>query len=46
VERRNEYLEALEAANVDGNIEPFATFLCELARDNPEDKPGPEVPGA
>ena len=44
VERRNAYMEALEAASVDGNIEPFATFLGALVRDNLEGKPGPKVP--
>lgn len=45
VERRNEYMGALEAASVDGNIEPFAEFLGALVRDNLEGKPGPKVPG-
>jgi hypothetical protein len=44
VERRNEYMEALESASVNGNIEPFATFLGGLVRDNLEGKPGPKVP--
>ncbi len=45
VQRRNEYMDALEAASVNGNIEPFATFLGTLVRDNLEGKPGPKVPG-
>jgi hypothetical protein len=44
VERRNAYMEALEAASVNGNIEPFAGFLGGLVRDNLEGKPGPKVP--
>jgi hypothetical protein len=44
VERRNEYVEALEAASVDGSIEPFAKFLGGLVRDNLEGKPAPKVP--
>jgi Fic/DOC family protein len=44
VERRNEYMEALEAASVDGNIEPFATFLGRLVKDNLQGRPGPKVP--
>ena len=44
VQRRNEYMDALEAASVNGNIEPFATFLGGLVRDNLEGKPGPKVP--
>jgi hypothetical protein len=44
VQRRNEYMDALEAASVDGNIEPFARFLGSLVRDNLEGKPGPKVP--
>jgi hypothetical protein len=44
VERRNEYMDALEAASVNGNIEPFATFLGTLVKDNLEGKPGPKVP--
>jgi Fic family protein len=44
VERRNDYLKALESASVDGNIEPFARFLARLVRDNLEGKPAPKVP--
>ncbi len=44
VERRNQYMEALESASVNGDIEPFATLLGALVRDNLEGKPGPKVP--
>jgi hypothetical protein len=44
VERRNEYMEALEAASVNSNIEPFATFLGGLVNDNLQGRPGPKVP--
>jgi Fic family protein len=44
LERRDEYMTALEAASVDGNIEPFAAFLGALVRDNLEGKPAPKVP--
>jgi ABC-type oligopeptide transport system substrate-binding subunit len=39
VERRNEYMEALEAASVDGDIEPCAKFFGGLVKDNLEGKP-------
>ncbi|MCY3731933.1 MAG: hypothetical protein OXF98_11375, partial [Rhodospirillaceae bacterium] len=45
VERRDEYMTALEAASVDGAIKPFAVFLGRLVKDNIEGKPGPKVPG-
>jgi len=44
VERRNEYMDALESASVNGNIEPFTRFLGGLVLDNLEGKPGPKVP--
>lgn len=44
VECRNDYMEALEAASVNGAIEPFATFLGALVKDNLEGKPAPKVP--
>jgi hypothetical protein len=44
VERRDEYMAALEAASVESNIKPFAAFLGGLVRDNIEGKPGPRVP--
>lgn len=33
VERRNEYMDALESASVDQNIAPFAKFLADLLKD-------------
>ena len=45
VERRDDYMAALEAASVEGNIEPSAGFLGGLVKDNMEGKPGPRVPG-
>lgn len=45
VERRKDYMAALEAASVGEDIAPFAEFLGELVRDNIEGKPGPKVPG-
>ena len=30
VDQRNDYMEALEAASVDGDIKPFSAFLAEL----------------
>jgi hypothetical protein len=44
LERRDEYMAALEAASTQGNITPFATFLGGLVEDNIEGKPGPKVP--
>jgi hypothetical protein len=44
MQRRKEYMAALEAASVNGDIEPFAKFLGGLVQDNLEGKPGPEVP--
>jgi hypothetical protein len=44
VERRGDYMGALEAASVGQNIAPFAKFLATLVRDNLEGKPGPKVP--
>lgn len=44
VERRDDYMHALEAASVDQNIIPFAQFLGGLVTDNLEGKPAPSVP--
>lgn len=44
VERRTDYMQALEAASTVQNIKPFATFLGHLVKDNIEGKPGPKVP--
>jgi Fic family protein len=41
VERRSEYMNALEAASVNGDIAPFTRFLGGLVRRNLERKPGP-----
>ena len=35
VERRNEYMEALESASVDQDIAPFTKFLADLMKDQP-----------
>ncbi|MGK2927766.1 MAG: Fic family protein [Lysobacterales bacterium] len=45
VERRKDYMQALEAASVGENIGPFTEFLAGLVIDNIEGKPGPRVPG-
>ncbi|MCH8250749.1 MAG: Fic family protein [Proteobacteria bacterium] len=44
VERRDEYMQALEAASVEQDIEPFTEFIATLVRDGLEGKPGPRVP--
>ena len=44
VERRSDYMESLEAASVDQDIQPFTEFLGGLVTDNTEGKPGPTVP--
>ena len=46
VERRKDYMEALESASAGQDIKPFATFLGELVRNNMAGRPGPRVPGA
>ena len=38
VECRNDYMAALEAASVEGDIEPLARFLAELVKENVEGK--------
>lgn len=40
LERRMDYMSALERASVDGDIEPFATFLAELVRNASESRGG------
>jgi hypothetical protein len=45
VERRKDYMQSLESASVNQNIEPFTEFLSGLVKDNIEGKPGPRVPG-
>lgn len=44
VERRDDYMQSLEAASVDQDIIPFTEFLAKLVKDNIEGKPGPQVP--
>ncbi len=44
VERRNDYMAALEAASVAGDVVPFAEFLDGLVKGNIEGKPGAKVP--
>jgi len=41
IERRNEYMTALESASVDRNIVPFAEFMADLVRAGIEGKPVP-----
>lgn len=38
LERRNDYMAALERASVDGSIKPFAKFLAELVRNRTRNK--------
>jgi Fic family protein len=44
VERRADYMQALEVASVGQDIKPFTEFLAGLVHDNLEGKPGPRVP--
>lgn len=44
VDRRNEYMTALESASVDQYIAPFADFLADLIRSNIEGKNAPGIP--
>jgi hypothetical protein len=44
VEKRDDYMQSLEAASVHQNIKPFTEFLATLVTDNMEGKPGPKVP--
>jgi hypothetical protein len=44
VERRNEYMAALESASVDQNIGPFADFLAKLVRRNIDGESAPSFP--
>lgn len=44
VERRTEYMQALETASVHQHIIPFATFLGGLVRDNLNEKTGATLP--
>jgi hypothetical protein len=45
VERRADYMAALEAASVKQDIAPFATFLGGLVRDRLDGKPPAKLPG-
>jgi hypothetical protein len=45
VQRREDYMAALESASVEADIKPFASFLGELVQDALAGKPGPEIPG-
>lgn len=44
VQKRDQYMQSLEAASVNEDIKPFTEFLGTLVRDNLEGKPGPKVP--
>jgi len=44
LERRNDYMAALEGASVEQDIAPFAMFLGSLVSDSLAGKPAPQVP--
>ncbi len=44
VDRRNDYMRALESASVKQEIRPFAEFIAKLVQDRLDGKPAPEVP--
>jgi len=44
LEKRNEYMAALEEASTNQNIEPFAKFLAELVRSSMKGDPAPDIP--
>jgi len=44
LQKRDNYMAALESASVEQNIAPFAMFLGRLVSDSLEGKPAPEVP--
>jgi Fic family protein len=44
LEKRDDYMAALETASVEQDIAPFATFLGHLVSDRLEGKPAPQVP--
>ena len=44
LEKRDDYMAALESASVEQNIAPFAMFLGRLVSDSLEGKPAPQVP--
>jgi len=44
LEKRDDYMAALECASVEQDIESFAIFLVCFVSDHLEDKPAPQVP--
>jgi len=44
LEKRDDYMAALESASVEQDISPFAIFLGRLVSDSLEGKPAPQVP--
>jgi len=44
LQKRDNYMAALESASVEQNIAPFAMFLGHLVSDSLEGKPAPQVP--
>ena len=46
VEKRDDYMQSLEAASVDQNIQPFTKFLATLVTDIIEGRPGPKIPAS
>jgi hypothetical protein len=44
VEKRDDYMAALESASVEQDIAPFATFLGRLVSDRIKGKPAPQIP--
>ena len=46
VDRRGDYMSALESASVDQNIIPFAQFLARLVQDRLDGKASPAVPAS
>lgn len=46
VDRRSDYMRALESASVKQDINPFTEFLAELVQDRLDGKPVPNVPRA
>ena len=46
MEKRDDYMAALESASVELNIAPFAMFLGRLVSDRLEGKPAPQAPSS
>ncbi|MBT5030769.1 MAG: Fic family protein, partial [Proteobacteria bacterium] len=46
VEKRDDYMAALESASVRQNIKPFAQFVARLVEDGMAGKPGPRAPSS